>query len=160
MINWRDELLERLQRYSQRHGCGLRCELGFGYDGIVFSTDRQSALKALRFASLFERERNVYERLRDNGVQTVLGFAVPHLMRVDEELWIIEMTIVSPPFVLDFAGAYLDTPPDYPEEVMETWRAEKAEQFGERWAEVRRVMSAFRQWGIYLADVKPGNIEF
>ena len=28
-------------------------------------------------------------------------------------LWVIEMEIVSPPFVLDFAGAYLDHRPDY-----------------------------------------------
>lgn len=70
------------------------------------------------------------------------------------------MTIVRPPFVLDFAGAYLDRAPDYPDEVMEEWLAEKVEQFGERWPEVRRVVAAFRQWGIYLADVKPGNIEF
>jgi len=28
------------------------------------------------------------------------------------------------------------------------------------WPEVQRVVRAFRQWGIYLADVKPGNIEF
>jgi hypothetical protein len=46
------------------------------------------------------------------------------------------------------------------EEVMEEWRAEKAEQFGDRWPEVQRVVAAFHRWGIYLADVKPGNIEF
>lgn len=93
-------------------------------------------------------------------MQSVRGFAVPRLVRADDELWVIEMTIVKPPFVLDFAGAYLDTPPDYPEEVLDEWRAEKAEQFGDRWPEVQRVVRAFHQWGIYLADVKPGNIEF
>jgi len=30
-------------------------------------------------------------------------------------LWIVEMTIVTRPFVLDFAGAYLDERPDYPD---------------------------------------------
>lgn len=33
----------------------LEHELGFGYDGIVFSTDCQSAVKTLRFKALFEK---------------------------------------------------------------------------------------------------------
>lgn len=90
----------------------------------------------------------------------MLGFNVPRLLRADDELFVIEMTIVSPPFVLDFAGAYLDTPPVFPAEVLEAWREEKFEQFGDRWPTVLRVIAAFRKWGIYLADVKPGNIEF
>ena len=64
------------------------------------------------------RERAVYERLRDAGVSEILGFNVPQLIRFDDELRIIEMSIVARPFVLDFAGAWLDTPPDFPEE---TW---------------------------------------
>ena len=64
----------------------------------------------------------------------VAGFAVPQLSHHDDRLWVVEMGIVSPPFVLDFAGAYLDRRPDYPDDVMEEWQAEKLEQFGEeRW---------------------------
>ena len=70
------------------------------------------------------------------------------------------MGIVSPPFVLDFAGAYLDQAPDFPDEIMEDWRAEKKEQFGDRWGVVQDIMREFRKLGIYLADVKPGNIMF
>lgn len=160
MANWREEVLQRIDQYVQRHNCTLQSELGFGYDGIVFSTASKSAIKAFRYPALFERERAVYARLREHGVKDVLEFKLPRVMRTDEELFIIEMTIVSPPFVLDFAGAYLDTPPDFPDEVMEEWRAEKAEQFGDRWPEVQRVVASFRKWKIYLADVKPGNIEF
>ncbi len=89
-----------------------------------------------------------------------MGFAVPQLIDIDESLWIIEMTIVSPPFVLDFAGAALDRRPQWPEDVLEEWRTEKAEQFGDRWPTVRLIMSSFAGLGIFLADVKPGNIEF
>lgn len=160
MANWRDEVLVRANEYAFRYGCTLNQELGFGYDGIVFSTNCQSAVKALRFHALFARERDVYERLEEHQVREVLGFEVPRVIRTDEELFVIEMTIASPPFVLDFAGAYLDKPPDYPDDVLEAWLAEKAEQFGERWPEVRRVVASFRKWGVYLADVKPGNIEF
>ena len=70
------------------------------------------------------------------------------------------MTIVSPPFVLDFAGAYLDQRPDYPDDILAEWQADKAEQFGDRWPTVRLLISSFVPFGIYLADVKPGNIEF
>ena len=64
----------------------------------------------------------------------VAGFAVPQLIHHDDRLWVVEMGIVSPPFVLDFAGAYLDRRPDYPDDVMEEWQAEKLEQIGEeRW---------------------------
>lgn len=81
------------------------------------------------------------------------------MMGHDDELWVIEMSIVQPPFALDFAGAYLDERPDYPRDVIRRWEAEKRRQFGTRWAEVRSLMSAFARHGIYLADVKPGNIE-
>lgn len=71
------------------------------------------------------------------------------------------MEIVSPPFLLDFAGAYLDQRPDCPDDVLEEWMEDKRQQFGdERWDVVQSIMAAFRGFGIYLADVKPGNITF
>jgi hypothetical protein len=81
------------------------------------------------------------------------------------KLLVIEMQTVSPPYVLDFASAYLDNPPSYlhdvnDEHVMENWEAEKQEQFEGRWPEVQSLISAFRGYGIYLGDVKPGNIMF
>ncbi len=127
----------------------------------MFSTSRQSAIKVFRHERLFLRERDVYQRLAERQVVRLLEFDVPQLLAYDEDLWIVEMTIVSPPFALDFAGAYLDQKPDYPEEVMVEWRAEKAEQFGEQnWSRVQTLMWAFSKLGVYLADVKPGNIVF
>lgn len=70
------------------------------------------------------------------------------------------MTIVERPFVLDFAGAYLDTRPQFPEDVWKEWEAEKREQFEDRWPVVERVLEAFEELGIYLLDVSPGNIGF
>ena len=66
--------------------------------------------------------------------------------------------IVSRPFLLDFAGAYLDRRPDYPPEVTDEWRKEKEEQFGDNWAEVKLVLWELERMGIYMADVNPGNI--
>ena len=99
-------------------------------------------------------------RLAINSILIVNGFEVPKLLDYDDTLWIVEMTIVHRPFVLDFASAYLDQKPNYPEEVLVEWEEEKLEQFGERWPEVCQVIGRFAAMGIYLADVKPGNIEF
>jgi len=40
-------------------------------------------------------------------------------VRFADDLLAIEMTIVTPPFILDFAGAYLDPAPDFP---LKFWR--------------------------------------
>ena len=70
------------------------------------------------------------------------------------------MTVVSRPFLLDFAGAYLDWSPDFSDEVMADWRAEKLEQFGERWPEVEAILRILQTYGIFMIDVHPGNISF
>jgi len=120
----------------------------------------QSAIKALNSADFYLRERVVYERLREVGVFEVLGFHVPQLIRADDQLWVIEMTIVTRPFVLDFAGAYLGRRPEFSEEIWAEWEAQKRDQFGPRWRTVERVMSAFEELGIYLLDITPNNIAF
>jgi hypothetical protein len=160
MEAWREMVELRARNYADVMGRQIETELGFGYDGIVFSTSCQSAIKALRFEKLYPRERDVYLRLQELGIVRILEFKVPNLLQWDDDFWVVEMEIVSPPFVLDFAGAYLDTPPDFPDDVMEAWHAEKKEQFGDRWPTVQAIMREFRKLGIYLADVKPGNIMF
>lgn len=155
-----NDIENRAALFAERHGLTISGGLGAGFDGSVFVTSRHSAAKVFRFEPLYQRERDVYQRLQLRGITSVMGFQVPQLLNIDDALWVIEMTVVNPPFVLDFAGVYLDKRPDYPEEVLEEWRAEKSEQFGDRWPTVRLLMSSFAGLGIYLADVKPGNIEF
>jgi hypothetical protein len=70
------------------------------------------------------------------------------------------MTMVKRPFVLDFAGAYLDHAPDFSEEVMSDWRAEKQEQFGKHWGEVQVILRFLEGYGIFMVDINPGNISF
>lgn len=70
------------------------------------------------------------------------------------------MTIVKRPFVLDFAGAYLDARPEFPEDVWADWEAGKREQFEAHWPVVQAILDAFEELGIYLLDVSPGNIAF
>lgn len=100
-----------------------------------------------RWNEAYLREKQVYERLKRLGVTRVLGFNVPLLIGWEDGLRVIEMTIVKPPFVLDFAGAYLDARPGFPEEVWTNWEVEKREQFEDRWLKVQRVLDAFRLAG-------------
>ena len=112
------------------------------------------------YRPLFERERDAYLRLRERDPGRILGFDVPKLISFDNDLWIVEMTIVAPPCVLDFAGAYLDEDPlaKYSPEEIDDWMAEKVEQFGENWPIARKIMLEFRKLGIYLSDVNNGNL--
>ena len=111
-------------------------------------------------AEPYARERSVYERLREAGISQILGFHVPQLIRVDDELQVVEMTIVTRPFVLDFAGAYLDFPPEFPEEIWADWETEKREQFEARWPTVQAVLGALEDLEIHMVDVSPSNIAF
>ena len=159
------EFVWRAEEYAKRYGLVIGPELGSGLHGIVFSAESQSsvgrsALKVHERKQHYRRERDVYLRLKELGVTAVCGCNVPELLGWDDALWVIEMTVVTRPFVLDFAGAYLDTAPDYPEEVLADWRAEKQEQFGPHWREVQAVLSFLERHGVFLADVNPGNISF
>ena len=151
--------------YADQRQLELGEALGSGKDGIVLVAKRKAqpakvAIKALRWPEAYERERDVYERLRGAGVVAILGFNVPQFVGSDDGLRILEMTIVERPFVLDFAGAYLDKRPEFPEQIWADWEAEKREQFETRWPEVRRVLDAFEEIGVYLLDVSPSNIAF
>lgn len=132
--------------------------LGGGYDGSVFATDRRSAINVLLRRELYECERDVYLRLQQLHVVEVAGCAVPELLRFDDELWMVKMSIVSAPYVLDFAGARLNRPQDYPPEILREWKREKRSQFGSDWKYIPRIVVGFEKLGIYLADLSPRNI--
>ena len=91
---------------------------------------------------------------------TLLGFNIPELVGFEDELRVIEMTIVKRPFVLDFAGAHLDIRPEFPEDVWTDWEADKREQFEGRWPAVQALLGEFEAIGIYLLDISPSNIAF
>jgi hypothetical protein len=160
-----DVFIQNPLTYAVRHQLQLAERLGFGIHGIIYVAENKSgggktAVKVHRESEPYHREREVYERLREIGVTTIRGFNVPQLLRTDDELRIIEMTIVTRPFVLDFAGAYLDAPPEFSEEIWADWEAGKQEQFDARWPEVQAVLAALEQWDIYMVDVSPSNIAY
>jgi hypothetical protein len=160
-------LTQNAQAYATRHQRRLAERLGFGIHGIIFRTegnpgtnDVATAVKAHRFSEPYARELSVYQCLREAETAKILGFNVPQLLGHDDELRVIEMSIVTRPFVLDFAGAYLDAPPEFSDEIWAEWEAEKINQFEVRWTKVREILAALEQMDIYMADVSPSNIAF
>jgi hypothetical protein len=168
-MSFKDDLRRRAAEYANLRGLGLSDELGCGVHGIVFATESQleedrsavrSAIKVHQQEAAYRRERDVYLRLHEHGVTSVRGCHIPRLLDYNDRLWILEMTIVKRPFVLDFAGAYLHQPPDFSDEVMADWRAEKQEQFGDRWPEVQAILGFLEGYGVFMVDVNPGNVYF
>ena len=160
-----DFILKNALAYAAQHQLKLAERLGFGVHGIIFVAEHKSksgktAIKAHRELEPYLRERAVYERLKQTWVTELVGFNVPQFIGADDGLRVIEMSIVTRPFVLDFAGAYLDAPPEFPDEVWAEWEAEKREQFETRWPAVETVLAALEELDIYMLDVSPSNIAF
>lgn len=108
------------------------------------------------------RELSCYERLGFYKIIEINGFAVPELIDYNDNLLIIEMTIVQPPFILDFGKAYLDSKPPYfyDAHVMRDWEEGEQERWEERWPIVRKLVSALQSFGIYYMDLNQRNIVF
>lgn len=155
-----ETIAERAEQYVKLHSAKIDKRLGWGNDGWVFATDAGSAIKVFKYEKQYRQELQVYLRLTEREVNAVHGFQIPLLINHHDELLIVEISLVAPPFVLDFASARLDedalrTRDDYGE-----WLEEKQEVFGSDWPVVRKVMSAFRSHGVFLVDVHRDNIRF
>ena len=87
------------------------------------------------------------------------GFDVPLLKDYSNSLLVIEMSIVSPPCILDFGKAYVDSVPEYSVEAL----AEEMERElfpEEQWKRVRLVRAALLRYGIHYFDARPSNVMF
>jgi len=107
------------RRYAARHQLELAETLGSGKDGIVLVAKHKTkpgdvAIKALRFDESYLRERQAYQRLGRTAITTVLGFNVPQLVGFDDDLQVLEMTIVKRPFVFGFCRGLPGCPPRIP----------------------------------------------
>lgn len=153
------DVRQNVLKYARLHQMLFEKRLGEGIDGVVLSTNRQTAVKALRREEGYLRERNAYLRLREHNVGKLGEFNVPRLVNHDDELWIVEMEIVHPPYVLDFASSYVDTKPPYSRSEQARFDREFQERFEpEDWPKVRMIRSMLRGIGIELVDLKPGNV--
>lgn len=137
--------------------------LGWGTDGAVWKTSARSALKVFLYQRNFADELESYLRLQAKGIISIGKFAIPLLIDSDAELLAIEMSIVQPPYLLDFGKVYFDRPPT---DVYDEGRLREAEGhaqrlFGERWSEVAGLLYMLQEKvGIWYVDPKPANINF
>ncbi|MCY2962552.1 MAG: hypothetical protein NT069_02690 [Planctomycetota bacterium] len=155
------DILRRLREYAKRRKLDIHEYLGEGIQGIVCSTTLPSAIKAFKDRDAYEREVAVYQRIKERGISSVCGCSVPTPFSHHDGLLVIHMGIVRPPFVLDFASAGLDGPLfEHSPEAISDWIESRMDLFGDRWTTVLKIISVFRSHGIYLSDVKPGNITF
>ena len=143
----------------------VESQLGVGTQGSVYSATNATglirhAVKIHEREDAYIRERDCYIRLYEDDVYYVNGHRVPLLIHFDDAVQAIEMTIVSPPFCLDFGGAYLDRRADYSPEVWADWHEQKSEAFGANWPATLKIIRTLELHGIYVADVNPGNIRF
>src|SRR5215213_1661290 len=97
----------RAQLFCEQAGMHLVKPLGHGIDGNVWQTNRQSAVKAFAREDTYLRERDCYRRLFENEVDVLAGFEVPLLKDYSNALLVVEMSLVSPPCILDFGKAYV-----------------------------------------------------
>jgi len=160
-----DAFIQNALAYASQHQLELAERLGFGIHGIIFvagskSEGGRTAVKVHRELQPYLRELAVYERLKRAGITELLGFNVPQFIRADDGWRVIEMSIVTRPFVLDFAGAYLEAPPDFPDEIWAEWESGKRDQFEVRWPKVQAILAALEALDIYMVDVSPSNIAF
>jgi hypothetical protein len=158
------DLFLRAEEYANFRNMSLvgKDMLGYGSDGSVWRSSRFTAIKACYELRRYNLELECYLRLREEGIGQIGLFDIPFLEDYDDELLVIEISIVQPPYLLDFGKVYLDHPPThlYDEQLMANAHVEWEERFGKRWSKVHHAMKMLEKLGIYYYDPRPGNVCF
>lgn len=152
------DVKERAAQYAKKKSLQLSDILGFGIDGTVWRTTK-TAVKVFERDINYFCESGCYQRLQEFGVSQIEGLEVPQLVDCDDELNALEMTIVRPPYLLDFGKAWLDRPPNYSREDKAMWESQHREWWGDDWPRVALILWILSEkYGIYYNDPKPGNL--
>lgn len=114
---------QRRIAYCESRGIQTQDLIGYGLDGFVWKTNRASVIKVCRHANLFDRELAIYQRLAQLGLHQLQGFRIPSLLDQDSEQSVLELSLVAPPFILDFAAASLDKQHSH-QKVTDVWNAQ------------------------------------
>jgi hypothetical protein len=153
-----------LDHYARKHRVVFVDPLGDGKDGSVFRTNRRQAVKFFHDRDVYNRELRAYRVLSRRKIVDIAGHQVPKFIRHDDGLLAIEMSIVQPPFLLDFAAAYSAAEVAhlaFTQEVLDEREEHWSEMFGERWPAVIKLRHEFlRATGLHLLDLNPNNIRF
>jgi|JI7StandDraft_1071085.scaffolds.fasta_scaffold100212_1 hypothetical protein len=158
MANLLNLLNEIAEQYATHRNIQLHNLLGYGNDGAVWETNENSAIKVLMRQDSYDRELAAYIRLQERKVTNIGDYSIPELLGFDDTRLVIEMSVVSPPFVIDFAKSYVDSQPDYPQEAMDDWLASTEELFSEfgweYWEDVQSILQVLRSVGIHYFDAR------
>jgi len=156
----------RAKRYALARGITVRARRGEqSQDGDIYLTDRRSVVKVFNRPVTFKKEDEAYQRLSALGPdETITGHHVPRLIDRDPELGVLELTLATPPFVLDFGKIQLDLMLKEvwePEILEELWAYWKSLFEPHEWPQVLRIAGILGdRFGIYLEDFHRGNIAF
>lgn len=147
---------DRKAAYAKLRRLTIEKEFGGGYDGCVFQTNRMTAIKVFGYTELYDRELEIYQYMNKWGIRQVDAFHIPRLLAFNKSLAIIEMSVVTPPFIVDFASAAIERPIERGDE----WHAKMADDFEDDWPLVRHAIWRLEdEHGIYIADVHPRNFK-
>lgn len=161
MENPQQSAEDRAHWYAGSRGVEIVDRLGFGVDGTVYRTTRTSAVKAHDRWRTYCTERDIYLRFRERNVQSIRGHIIPELMDFEDSLCVIEISVVEPPYLIDFAKATIDVAPVFPPGVYEEWLLRKSKDFGGNWSTVVAIMrDLVGLYGVHLTDLNPNNIAF
>lgn len=136
-------------------------DLGSGTDGWVFSLKPHSVVKVHQAQHTFQNELEAYRRLRANDVSMIGRFNVPQFISHDADMRALEISFVTPPYLIDFGKCHFDEEIDFTEEAWEIWYARLEELFGDGVSEVVSVRNhLIRRYGIYHDDLSLDNLNF
>jgi hypothetical protein len=157
-------LLTRAQQYAELSKIALDLErpLGYGTDGAVWRSNRDTAVKVLERERGYYNERDAYLRLKEFGfTERIDEFWVPKLIDYNDDLWTIEMDFITKsPYIIDFAKVRIDRPPDFSNEVLAYQDETGRELFQHHWSAVQRLLASLESIGIYYLDPQLDNIKF
>lgn len=149
----------RLQIYTTNRQLTILSPLGHGQDGNVWQSDRNTAVKVLFREDSYFNELVCYERLAERNVTKVRGCEIPKVRDFDDELLVLEITIVEPPYVLDFGKCKVDYKHDHSADAMAALDEKIVDCWGEEEAViVRSIVRVLAGHGIYYPDPNRGNI--
>lgn len=151
------KILDRRNTYCSRHNVVIQFdEPDWGLDAYLWRTNTETIVKVHWYHDRFQKELATYQRLVERKIARLKGFEFPQLVDYDEELHILELSIVSPPYILDFVEVGIGKrPPNFDLDRIET---QQSKQFGKDWPDVKRLLEALMQIGIYYDDVHNKNI--
>jgi hypothetical protein len=153
-----------LDLYARLYSVTFVARLGEGKDGEVYQTSDRTAVKFLSSQDYFNRELRAYRILAKESIREIAGHECPMFIRSDDVYLSLEMTIVRPPFIVDFVSAYTDEELDwlgFSEDVIAERQAFWQERFAERWPKVMQICGEFhRITGLTLLDLSHNNIRF